>query len=163
MNQKTIINHILSGMTQKTFNESNPSAETRTIWINTNDQYQDFFHHAQGDDTFFPDDHRYEMTHDILLALSDHLSYNPDDDLNDIDQFDLLDPLVPVYNHDLLTWLSSSNSRYTYVDEAIQELGKGDNLMLDLMSGYFKELEETYYLIIQWINDNSEEDNEEDD
>jgi hypothetical protein len=149
---------ILADMQYKTFSPDTP--QERSIWTHKdNTPYQDFYHHAHGSD-LLPDDHRYTMIHSILSAIGEELFNDPDLTLSDIDPVELIDPLVPVYNHDLLSWLSSHNSRYTYVDEAIQELGKRESIIDDIMSGYFMELEETYYLIIDWINTNSSEPDE---
>jgi len=118
------------------------------------DTYQDLMHHAHGD--MLPDDFRYKMIHDSLIILAD-------DEDDSYDLMEELDSHIPVYTHDLMRWLSSSNSRYSYVDDAIEELGKGDSIIDDIMRGYYQELSEVFYLVEQWIDDNFDDDDQEGD
>lgn len=122
------------------------------IWKHKTDKYQEFFHHAHGD--MLPDDFRYEMIHDLLSDMSRY------DDIDDIDSFELCDSNVPIYNNVLLEWLSSDNTRYTYVDDAISDYGypTDEGLIKAVQMGYFVELEEIYGLIVEWIDENSEGD-----
>ena len=121
------------------------------IWKHKTDTYQEFFHHAHGD--MLPDDFRYKMIHDILSDMSSY------DNIDEIDSFELCDSNVPIYNHELLQWVSSHGSRSSYVDDAVSEFGYpiDEGLINALQMGYFMELEEVYGLIMEWINDNVEE------
>lgn len=135
-----LIKEILNGMEYKDIRNG--------IWINTNDTYQEFFHHVHGD--MLPDDHRYKMIHDILSEMDgyeDHEDY----------QYEILENLIPVYTHDLMSWLSSSNSRYSYCDEFKEQYGDSESIINQISGGYLMELEETYNLILEWLNDNTEE------
>ena len=116
--------------------------------------YIDLYGHAHGDD-LFPDDHRYQFIKDIITALSDYLIDNPEtEELQDIDFYELLDDYInpTEYTHDLTMWLSSSNLRYSYVDEAIKTYGKQDTIISDIRNGMIAEIEETYNLIIDYID-----------
>ena len=142
-----IVNAILADMEYKVITEE------RSIWTHRTSIYQDLYLTVHGD--MLPDDHRYEMIHNIILTLSDYLTENPDmEDLSDIDdKVELLDPLVPIHTSDLTSWLESTNSRYTYVDDAIDNYGKGDSVIDDIAMGYYIELEEIFYSLIEWITD----------
>lgn len=120
------------------------------IWKHKTDTYTEFFHYAHGD--MLPDDFRYKMIHDLLSDMVDY------DNIDEIDSFELCDSNVNIYNNVLLEWLSSQ-SRYTYVDDAVGEYGypTGEGLIKAVQMGYFAELEEIYSLIVEWINDNVEE------
>jgi len=143
MNKSEMVKEILSGMTYK--------EEIRNgIWINENKTYQEFFHHVHGD--MLPDDFRYKMIHDILCGMTEY------DDIEDIDSLEILDALIPIYNNDLLQWVSGQ-SRYTFVDDAISEYGyPEEGFIKSLQYGYMMELEEVYGLILGWIEDNTEKD-----
>lgn len=116
------------------------------IWKCKTDEYQDLMHAAHGD--MLPDDFRYQMIHDVLSGMSE----DPDGD-----SFEVCDSCVPVYNHELMAWLSSNNARYGYVDEAIEQYGKGDSVIDDIMGGYLLECMEVYDLINDWLDDNADE------
>jgi len=138
MKKMELIKEILNGMEYKDIRNG--------IWINTNDTYQEFFHHTHGD--MLPDDFRYKMIHDVLSNMDDYE-----------DHYELLESLIPVYTSDLLNWLSSNNTRYTYCDEFKEEYGISDEKsIIDLISGgYMMELNEVYYLIVEWLDENIEE------
>ena len=116
------------------------------IWINTNDTYQEFFHHAHGD-MLLPDDFRYKMIHDILCNMDDTEEY---DDL-------CIDDLIPIYTNELISWLDSSISRLSYCDQYLEEYVVISDTISLLSGGYMMELQEVYYLIVEWLNDNSNE------
>src|SRR5574343_959615 len=139
MKKEELIKSILNDMT---YDESIRDG----IWKHKTDTYSDFFHHCHSD--MLPDDYRYKMIHDILANME---SYD--------DEYELLESLIPVYTSDLLNWLSSNNTRYTYCDEFKEEYGISDEKStIDLIScGYMMELNEVYYLIMEWLDENSEE------
>lgn len=138
MKKMELIKEILNGMEYKDIRNG--------IWINTNDTYQEFFHHVHGD--MLPDDFRYKMIHDVLSNMDDYE-----------DHYELLESLIPVYTSDLLNWLSSNNTRYIYCDEFKEEYGISDERsVIDLISGgYMMELNEVYYLIVEWLDENTDE------
>jgi len=122
------------------------------------EKYQDLYMVAHGGD-FLLNDMRYKMIYDIINQLNE---WDKDEIINDcVDDLELLDGLIPIYTYDLTKWLNSSNSRYSYVDEAVAELGHGDSILDDIKQGYLQELLEVYYLMKEWIDENSEEENEE--
>ena len=140
MKKMELIKEILNGMEYKDIRNG--------IWINTNDTYQEFFHHAHGD--MLPDDFRYKMIHDILCNMVD------DDD--DEDPIDMLESLIPIYSSNLLQWVSSNLIRISYCDQYQDEFdGSALKLTEIITGGYFEELQEVYYLIVEWLNDNSNE------
>ena len=138
MKKDVLVREILKGMEYKDIRNG--------IWINTNDTYQEFFHHCHAD--MLPDDFRYKMIHDILCNISEY-----------DDEIELIDSLVPIYTYELLQWLASTNTRYTYCDEFKEECGVSDDKStIDLISGgYMMELNEVYYLINEWLDENIEE------
>jgi len=145
MNKQEFTTRILNNMI---YDESIRSG----IYKCKDDTYQDLMHFAHGD--MLPDDFRYKMIHDSLCIIAD-------DDYDEDDVNESLDSHIPVYTNDLMRWLSSSNSRYSYVDEAISEFGKGDSIINDIMIGYYQELSEVFYLVNEWIDDNFDEDDQE--
>lgn len=139
MKKMELIKEILNGMEYKDIRNG--------IWINTNDTYQEFFHHAHGD--MLPDDFRYKMIHDILCNMVD------DDD--DEDPIDMLNSLVPVYTDKLTAWLYSSTSRLSYCDQYLEEYGEISDTISLLSGGYMMELQEVYALINEWLDENTDE------
>lgn len=118
------------------------------------EKYQELYMAAHGGD-FLPDDTRYEMIYDIINQLN---GWDTDEIVNDcVDDLELLDNLIPEDTYSLTKWLNSSNSRYSYVDEAVAEYGHGDSILDDIKQGYLQELLEVYYLMKEWIDENSEE------
>jgi len=138
MNQEELIQDILKGM------EYDQSVRSG-IWKNNNPDYQEFYMYAHGD--MLPDDHRYQMIHDILVSIDQY-----------DDEYEMIDSIIPCYTSDLMAWISSSNSRYGYVDQWVESYGHGDSVINDIMGGYGEELHEVYNLIMEWINDHVEED-----
>lgn len=137
MSKDVLVRKILSGMEYKDIRNG--------IWINTNDTYQEFFHHAHGD--MLPDDFRYKMIHSILQEMDDN------DEYEDLD----IDNLIPIYTYELVAWLDSSISRLSYCDQYLEEYGEISDTISLLSGGYMMELQEVYYLIVEWLNDNSNE------
>lgn len=131
---------------------------TRFITHEDNSPYTDLYAYAHGTDLYpFPDDHRYQFIQQIITAISDYLSDNPEtEELQDIQLYKILDDYInpTECTHDLTTWLSSNNSRYAYVDEVIETYGKQDTIINDIRNGMILEIEETYNLIISYIEKN---------
>ena len=137
MSKDVLVRKILSGMEYKDIRNG--------IWINTNDTYQEFFHHAHGD--MLPDDFRYKMIHSILQEMDDN------DEYEDLD----IDNLTPIYTYELVAWLDSSISRLSYCDQYLEEYGEISDTISLLLGGYMMELNEVYYLINEWLDENIEE------
>jgi len=119
------------------------------IWKCKDDTYQEMFHQAHGD--MLPDDHRYQMIHDILEGMHE----DPD-----VDGMEICDSIVPCYTYDLMSWLSSRNDRYAYVDEAIEQYGKGESIINDISAGYLLECMEVFDLINEWIDEHLDDEEE---
>jgi hypothetical protein len=118
------------------------------IWKCKDETYQDLYFEAHQD--MLPDDWRYKMIHDSLIALGEvEEGY---------DVMEALDSHIPIYTHELMAWMGSRNDRYSYVDQAIEDFGKADSIINDIMAGYLKELEEVYYSVDQWIDEHVDED-----
>lgn len=111
---------------------------------------QDVCHAAHGD--MFPDDNKYQFIADALDII---VETSDEDDVNQS-----LDSDVDVYTHDLLTWLSSSISRTSYVDEAVSENGWSD-LNAALMQGQYAERREVYDAVYRALEDLASEAEEE--
>ena len=140
MNKMELIKSILSDMV---YDESIRNG----IWKHQTDTYQDFFYHCHAD--MLPDDFKYKMIHDILC--------NMDDD--DQDPIDMLESLIPIYSSDLLAWVSSNLTRIGYCNDYQDEFdGSALKLTEIITGGYFEELQEIYSLIMEWLDENTEED-----
>ena len=143
MKKMELIREILKGMKYK--------EDIRNgIWINNNPTYQDFFYQCHND--MLPDDYKYRMIHSILQEMDDTEEY---DDL-------CIDDLIPIYTHDLISWLDSSISRLSYCDQYLEEYGEISDTISLLSGGYMIELNEVYYLIVEWLEENTEKEEEED-
>jgi len=137
MKKDVLVRKILKGMEYKDIRNG--------IWINTNETYQEFFHHVHGD--MLPDDFRYKMIHSILQEMDDTEEYE------DLD----IDNLIPIYTNELIGWLDSNITRLSYCDEYLEEYVVISDTISLLSGGYMMELQEVYYLIVEWLNDNSNE------
>lgn len=138
MDKSVLVRKILKGMKYK--------EDIRNgIWVNNDKTYQEFFHHAHGD--FMPDDHRYRMIHSILQEMDDIEEY---EDLN-------VDDLIPIYTNDLIGWLDSSITRLSYCDQYLEEYGEISDTISLLSGGYMMELQEVYDLIVEWLDENTDE------
>jgi hypothetical protein len=85
----------------------------------------------------------YEFTLSALNLLNEFASSQ----LGEVDEDDLQETIsewadreTPIYNHELLKWLSSG-SNFCLVDETIEEMGKGESLIRDIMITYCVYLE----------------------
>jgi hypothetical protein len=101
-------------------------------WVN------DVCREAHGD--LLPDDYRYAFIQDALEAIVNS------DDLDDIE----ID--ADTYTSDLIDWLGSRNSRYSYVDDAIENFGKSDTIIDDIRSGQLVEKREVLDAIINELS-----------
>ena len=137
MKKMELIKEILNGMEYKDIRNG--------IWINTNETYQEFFHHAHGD--MLPDDFRYKMIHSILQEMDDTEEY---DDL-------CIDDLIPIYTNELISWLDSNITRLSYCDQYLEEYVAISDTISLLSGGYMMELQEVYYLIVEWLDENTDE------
>lgn len=135
MNKQELIAKILNNMV---YDENVRSG----IWKCQDDTYQDLMHHAHGD--MLPDDFRYQMIHDVLEGMHQDI---------DADGFEICDSIVPCYTSDLMAWLASRTDRYSFVDQAIEEYGKGESVINDISAGYLLECMEVYNLINDWIEE----------
>ena len=97
---------------------------------------------AHGKD--LPDDYKYEFTERAIDDIAD--SEDPEEEASE-----RIDAAVDVYNHDLLEWLGSTNTRHGYVDEAVEEMGHGEGVMKEIMMGQYREREEVYQLVLQGL------------
>ena len=137
MKKDVLVREILKGMEYKDIRNG--------IWINTNETYQEFFHHVHGD--MLPDDFRYKMIHSILQEMDDTEEYE------DLD----IDNLIPIYTHELIGWLDSNITRLSYCDQYLEEYVVISDTISLLSGGYMMELNEVYYLINEWLDENIEE------
>lgn len=94
-----------------------------------------------------PDDFRYEFIESALTAIANH---------DDID--DARDSLeADVYTSELTRWLHSRNDRTCYVDDAIKEFGKANNLDADLAMGQLLERQEVFHQVWDYLNELNED------
>ena len=99
---------------------------------------QDMSHDAHGH--LMPDDIRYEFIRDALSALTYHDSID--------DERDSLE--ASCYTRELTAWLASSISRVDYVDQAIEDFGKGESLTDDLMTRQLLEMQEVFESVVSF-------------
>ena len=138
MKKDVLVRKILKGMEYK--------EDIRNgIWINNNPDYQELFYHVH--DGMLPDYYRYRMIHSILQEMDDNEEY---EDLN-------IDDLIPIYTNELISWLDSSISRLSYCDQYLEEFWQVSDTISLLSGGYMMELNEVYYLINEWLDENTEE------
>ena len=67
-----------------------------------------------------------------------------------------LDSMVPIYTHDLTGWLHSHNGRMFYVEQATEEMGTPENLIIGLQMGYKQELMEVFYSVLASLTETIE-------
>ena len=79
----------------------------------------------------------YQWTVDCLEFLADSDSANNWLEEDSISEW--VDSSVPVYNSDLLEWITQGIN-YTLVDESIEEMGKRDSLIADIQQAYYLAL-----------------------
>ena len=79
--------------------------------------------------------------------------------MDDTEEYDdlCIDDLMPVYTNELISWLDSSISRLSYCDQYLEEYGEVNDTISLLLGGYMMELNEVYYLINEWLDENTEE------
>ena len=133
MKKDVLVRKILKGMEYR-----------NGIWVNNNPDYQELFFHVH--DGMLPDDHKYRMIHDILCNMVD----DDDEDLN-------IGDLIPIYTNELISWLDSNISRLSYCDQYLEEYGEISDTISLLSGGYMMELNEVYYLINEWLDENTDE------
>ena len=139
MGKDVLVRKILKGMEYK--------EDIRDgIWVNNNPDYQELFFYAH--DGMLPDYHRYRMIHSILQEMDDNEEY---EDLN-------IDDLIPIYTNELISWLDSSISRLSYCDQYLEEYGEISDTISLLSGGYMMELMEVLNLINEWLDENTDED-----
>jgi len=75
----------------------------------------------QAHDDEAPNDWRYETCADIWEGLMDAIKHDMD-----LDDFihTAADDCVPIYTHELTTWLDDNPSRMAYMDEYIETIGR---------------------------------------
>jgi len=103
----------------------------------------ELIHAAHGD--FMPDNYRYEMIQESLYILANL------DDSDDGQIMERLDSCIPVYNGELTAWLASNCYRIEYVNEAVAEYDDSNDIINNIMRGYYKESEEVFYSVKESI------------
>lgn len=104
-------------------------------------------HAAHGD--MLPEDTRYRMIREVCEAIADA-------DDGDIEVYEVVAPLVDVYNAKLTAWLASSIHRIGYVDEALEEMGVM-NFTSVLMLAQQKEYEEIGFALLSAFETRADE------
>lgn len=94
----------------------------------------------EAHDGMLPDDWRYDCIHAALEAIAD----------GDEEGNDFADAYVDVYTSDLHAWLASNNTRSSYVDDAITEMGRSDRgIDGDIATGQYMEACEVFASVLQ--------------
>lgn len=96
---------------------------------------------VHDDGQWFPDDYKYQYIIDTLNNLSE--GWDPEEGQYDIE--------ADVYNHDLLTWLSSNNKRLFFVDEAVDESEwpKDGGIIQVIQWGQQREKQEVWSRVVE--------------
>lgn len=105
-------------------------------------------HAAHGD--MMPDDYRYEMIQDAALAIAEA------DEGDDLDErgHEFADSVPSVYHSARAAWLASHLTRFSYCDEAAEELDIDKMDMSDrIAAGWYREAEEVYGLVLQGLRE----------
>jgi len=90
--------------------------------------------YAHDDAQMLPDDLRYEYINDAAEMLA---QCEDEDAVNDL-EFE-----ADICHHELFAWLASHGTRYSYVDEEVEENGhSSDGLIGDLQAGQVREKQE---------------------
>ncbi len=98
-------------------------------------------------DGMFPDDYKYEYIIDALELIA---SQDNDACIEDL----LAEIEADCYNHQLLKWLASSNSRVEYVDRYFDEfVGEREDLIKQISLGQWLEKTEVANIVLQTLRD----------
>lgn len=104
-----------------------------------------------------PDDYRYDMIHNALYHIADADEDATEDDIRD-DSHEYADGAVSVYHSDRIKWLGSNGLRQSYVDDAVEELGRPEGGISDEIAyGWYAEAEEVFASVLQSLVDLVEE------
>jgi hypothetical protein len=90
-----------------------------------------------------PDNYRYEFIAECLDYIIEEM-----EDPDEPPEFE-----ADVYTSDLMEWLSSRSDRTWYVDEAVRNFGKADDLDQDIMRGQVMEKEEVFHELMEALED----------
>lgn len=123
------------------------------IYKAKSDKFQDFFMYCHSD--MLPDDHRYKIIHDILIGICEH------EDIDVCDQYEICDSMVPCYTYDLTAWLHSRTDRIGWCNDYLSEVGPSDDMAQILSGGYMQECLFVFGLVIEWLGDHYEGDDDE--
>jgi hypothetical protein len=119
--------------------------DNKTIYILKDDSpefMQDLVCSAHEEGKLLPDDHRYQMIYESLESLENN-NFS-DDALTDLEP--------PVYNWQLLNWLSSNLYRASFCDDAVEQgLVDGRNIFTTIAAGYSLEQEEVFTSIHNFL------------
>ena len=130
-----------------------PSDNTRPNIYTLSDGAPDWVHElvyqAHGD--MMPDDYRYRFIACALEALTECADVDDARDYNE----------PSIYNGELLSWLSSHLSRYSYVDQAVEDFGYPGDLMTAIMRGQLEEMYEVFDSVLSYLEQRAEEDDDE--
>jgi hypothetical protein len=109
--------------------------------------------HGAADGPMMPNDWRYEFIGEALDVIED----NPDDDDELHERFDAAFDTSYEMTHQRTAWLSSSNYRPGYVDEAKEEYGgNGADMMTSLWLGMRCEAAEVFQSVVSSLREQAE-------
>ena len=105
-----------------------------------------------------PDDWCYEM---VVNALDTILEADENDNINDY-LYDTTPDYVSIYNHELIEWLGSHNSRIDLVDEALEDWGTPNGIMDAISRGQRSEIDLIFQSVYQFLANLAEETEDDD-
>ena len=144
---QTLAHAALNAMTQKTRGDDSKFfcfKDDAPEWMD------DLSRKAHDNGNSFPDDWHYQFIFEALDALANQ------DDVDDA----RCSMEADIYTSDLTDWLGSQNSRYAYVDQAIEETGKGDSIIQDLQAGQLLEKLEVFDAVAGFLSEMADSEEE---
>lgn len=115
---------------------------------------EDYKHNKLVRDTAFKNDFEvinteYELLQDAFIYIEESLENG--DEIDEVDVFDFVDSVIPVYTHDLLVWFKEVGTEYT--DQALEEYGQFDDTTKLLMCGYGFHAEKVFFIAISIVEE----------
>lgn len=108
--------------------------------------------HGGDDNWMMPDDWRYRFIAEAVDAIVDAGADATDSEYSDV----VGNIEADIYTCDLLLWLSSKNSRYSYVDDARSEYGTQDSIIKEIAIGQILEKQEVLFSVLNFLREQSD-------
>ncbi len=131
----------------ETFTRDDPDETLYRLKDDRPEWVQELVYAAHDNGDWFPDDHRYDLIHSALSAISDA----DDEDLDDL-AYTFADNEVDAYTARRFTWLASNLKRQGYVDEAQEEFGaSASDIATAVGLGQYFEAREVFGQVLDYL------------